>query len=995
MIIRVKAHVVFWSKYYCQKIKQDVITECLRLEFDNMNKSKEYFKNGKQRNPHTTFQQHKVLPERGINKKLRATNNGVILHSGGTLSGRHHQKTLSLERENKSFKIFRTNSISSNPSDREHEDKLPTRSYIPHHGASNRYTTRYESKKPYKEQIPKFGSEPDLRNSNMINHQDNRDKFRGKKKYKAPAPPNLSVSENLHAQNYEWNEDTTEPLIRRSRLFKTRSELKKRCSSPVNQSLELAKTAYDPKRNISDKTNLSNIELRNRSRKPDYSVNRLSLPEMTQCHSIPEFQSELKEVVQRIKSTKRDLPEIDRLSSNKYIKNTQEKEKLKTLDHNINKKENVRNKLKNLELETVNEKDNVLNNLDHDRGQPSGKESTPEKQSQNSDNQKKIQPNKLYYFGMKEPIQENLNKSYSDTTPLNNYNHIFTVPNSSGSDLSSELEMDESNISTNGIALQLRPILPKKQLEIPRFSPAAAWKQLSAVESNFAASTITSEDPPIFMEDRIEKLSRPPPPPALQTGPRSSYDKSGDSGISGDAGPVGFEDSPEIVTDARDNIQQLPMVVNRSSGMSWTPQQDLGEDESSTDEELQNQVLRSAPVKFTPKPNVFSLSLPRDNQLSSYISRNFVNKRDTGLSNSFRFQGGNWFLSKSAPNSLNGLNSLELPNSQKLEDINQTNETIINNTQNVSRVMYLPESETMYRKNPERLKIKDIGKEKCNAVDYKLSLSKSCENILAQVQSSPEPEDLQDPPHINDMLKMHKPKRFSFQSTIRQIERKRLAERLSKEAEKKEKQRLSELAAMQRVEEEFQKKRAREKASIRQQLRLFSLDDSTWSNIPSNVVKDNVPARSDPDGAVSSTTSSPMEKRNSHHVREEYLETSKKQQVDLQDDVKKTQMTQILSEYRQPQREYKDFRGSPRYMGDFTDGHYTKQTTIHPQVTCNMPKASSHQSETETSNYRKQFAHGVKTNKSGESTYSDDSQPNNRNYSPKIYRNNRTSISRF
>ncbi|KAF5297155.1 hypothetical protein FQR65_LT10054 [Abscondita terminalis] len=951
------------------------------------------------RSSHAAFQQHKVLPEKGIHTKLRSTNNGAILHSGGTISGRHHQKTLSLERENKSFKIFKTNSISSNPSDREYEDKQPTRSYVPLHSGGNRYTTRYESKKPYKEQIKKFGSEPDLRNSNLSNHQDDRDKFRGKKKYKAPPPPNLPVSDKSHTKNYERNEDTTEPLIRRSRLFKPRSELKKRCSSPVTQSLDKPKTANNPKRNVLDKNNLSNVELRNRSRKPDYSVNRLSLPEM-KSNSIPEFQTELKEVVQRIKSTKRELPEIDRISNNKYVKNTNncEKEKLKTLDHNINKKENLRHKFKNLVLETVNEKFNI----DQDRGQPSGKESTPEKQPQIDENDKKGQPCKLYYFGMKEPIHEDLNKSYSDTTPLplKNYNALFPILNSSASDLSSEMEVEESNISSNGIALQLRPILPKKQLEIPRFSPAAAWKQLSAVESNFAPSTITSEDHPIFMEDRIEKLSRPPPPPALQTGPRSSYDKSGDSGISGDAGPVGYDDSPEIVTDV--NNIQLPLVLNQNQCMSWTPQQDLGEDESSTDGEMQNQVLQNPPVKFTPKPNVFSLSLPRENQLSSYISRNFLNKKDVALSNSFRFQGSNWFLSKSAPNSLNnGLNSLELPHSQKSEDVDQVHEAIINNTQNVSRLMYLPESDTMYRKNAksERLKNKDAVREKSNSVDSKLNLlSKSCDNILAQVQSSSEPEDLQDPPNIPDVLRITKPKRFSFQSTIRQIERKRLAERLSKQAEKKEKQRLSEVAAMQKVEEEFQRKRAREKASIRQQLRLFSVDDTSWSNEPSNDLKDNVPARSDPDGAVSSAASSPMlvaEKRNPHHVnREEYIETSKRQTSDAQDDAKKTQMTQILSEYRQPQRQYKDFRGSPRYMGDFSDGHYTKQTTVHPQVTCNMPKASSHQSENETSNYRKQFAHGVKTSRSGESTYSDDSQSNNKNYSPKIYRSSRTPISR-
>lgn len=40
--------------------------------------------------------QHKVLPERDARQKLRHTNNGDILQSGGTLSGRHSQNRLSL-----------------------------------------------------------------------------------------------------------------------------------------------------------------------------------------------------------------------------------------------------------------------------------------------------------------------------------------------------------------------------------------------------------------------------------------------------------------------------------------------------------------------------------------------------------------------------------------------------------------------------------------------------------------------------------------------------------------------------------------------------------------------------------------------------------------------------------------------------------------------------------------------------------------------------------
>lgn len=75
-----------------------------------------------------------------------------------------------------------------------------------------------------------------------------------------------------------------------------------------------------------------------------------------------------------------------------------------------------------------------------------------------------------------------------------------------------------------------------------------------------------------------------------------------------------------------------------------------------------------------------------------------------------------------------------------------------------------------------------------------------------------------------------KGRRFTFQSTVRQIERRKIADKLSREAEEREAQRLMELEAMQKVEQEFQMKRAREKASIRQQLRLFSLEANSQQN---------------------------------------------------------------------------------------------------------------------------------------------------------------------
>lgn len=275
--------------------------------------------------------------------------------------------------------------------------------------------------------------------------------------------------------------DGSNSPIRKPRLFKTRAEMKKKPPSPTVNKKESKTNTELLKFKFSE-----GVKLREYNKVDVKLNNRLSLPEMKRSQSMPEFQQELKEVTERLRNSKL----FERIQSNDA------KQKLKTLDTVVVKKAE----------ET--------------------KESPP--------------PAKMFYFGMDEPIEKSTAiDRFASNYQTNGYHQ--SVPNSSGSDLSSEYEMDD--LTNNGIALQLRPILPKKQLEIPRFSPAAAWRLLSSVESNTAGSTVASEDGPVFIEDRIEKLSRPPPPPTAQFGHRSSHDKSGDSGISGDAGPAPFDEA--------------------------------------------------------------------------------------------------------------------------------------------------------------------------------------------------------------------------------------------------------------------------------------------------------------------------------------------------------------------------------------------------------------------------------------------------------------------
>lgn len=333
--------------------------------------------------------------------------------------------------------------------------------------------------------MKKSGSEPDLQAALLREYQEEENlRNKTRKKYKAPSPPTKE-------EEREEPDGSNSP-IRKPRLFKTRAEMKKKPASPTtiqkiegNTNTEILKYKFGEREPYHAS---ESVKMREYNKVDSKLNNRLSLPEMKRSQSMPEFQQELKEVTERLRNSKL----LERIQLN--VSN----QKLKTLDPVIVKKEIA-------------------------------KEETKESS----------QTAKMYFFGMDEPIEKSaVTDRYASSYHMNGYHQ--SVPNSSGSDLSSEYEMDD--LTNNGIALQLRPILPKKQLEIPRFSPAAAWRLLSSVESNTADSTVASEDGPVLIEDRIEKLSRPPPPPTAQFGHRSNHDKSGDSGISGDAGPVPFDE---------------------------------------------------------------------------------------------------------------------------------------------------------------------------------------------------------------------------------------------------------------------------------------------------------------------------------------------------------------------------------------------------------------------------------------------------------------------
>lgn len=334
-------------------------------------------------------------------------------------------------------------------------------------------------------------------------------------------------------------------------------------------------------------------------RPPNSNFKPVMLSEMQRSKSLPEFQAELREATQRLRTTKfnqvrqeekKQPRQVEHKPKNvqRYSLQDTKENKLKTLDPNVVKKEHIKYKMKQIETKEKEikqeEKPKLVHNkrstsMDAIRGRASGKESTTPEHSpvQKSRLPEKLenreQPQKTFYFGMDETAQPNsFNSTVVDhfALSLQKHNCILPTQTYSGSDLSSEIDIDDSQVSTNGIALHLRPILPKKQLEIPRFSPAAAWRLLSAFDSNPPPSTVSDEGP-VLIEDRIEKLARQPPPLSIPVvGPRSSHDKSGDSGISGDAGPPVFEDNsdpPPLPNTRNNNIQVRQKQSSTSSNI--------------------------------------------------------------------------------------------------------------------------------------------------------------------------------------------------------------------------------------------------------------------------------------------------------------------------------------------------------------------------------------------------------------------------------------------
>lgn len=895
---------------------------------------------------------HKVLPERVPGQKLRLTQNGNILQNGGTLSGRKQQQF---------------------PDDHQFRPRSSSQGSQPE--PNNKIF---------------YGSEPDLRFTGRDYQSHSNDSpaklriSRSRKKYKAPtAPHNNNNSNNTGVDSsspdsYQHWEITGEivPPVRRLRLFKTKAETNKRRGQEENSQFKQNSSSPSP----------SAASLQRSLSSPQFQAELLEAAERLRPVREPPVGKAAESPVLRAKdnfykptavlqSTENisNSPKIDRVRQRNAFKPNYHETSHDSRNFHKHSENKISSALPQLQKSNITKDDMARNRnknnrpiVDHrPRGEMSiGKDSVPEQMSgkHNRNNSwdiipttKPSAPVKTFYFGMSECTMNGGSGSGEDNHEVDRFAaslqrqvppyspspHLNHTANTSGSDSLSSEGLDDCG---NGISLQLRPILPRKQLDIPRFSPTAAWRLLSALES----PPPSEEDDLVPLEERI-----PVPPLPLHIHP----DKSGDSGISGDASPQ-HQDS------------------THNSQAAWTPQQDL--EETSSDGGLESAPVspESLPAaKFSPR---FSLSLPRDDRMASYTqpekmrpeglqldsfqslkklrrSMSGALGRSNGKESSSPPLDGNWVLSRSVPNSLNnGHVSLHRWSNSSPSSPDQEDEMLMTSLVKQpsfsylatgGHVMYLPEYSVPHQQRETK--------------SSSLPTSKSCEDLSQKEQITPSVARALEAPRTRSGRK------FTFQSTVRQIERRRLAEKLSKEAEQKERQRLGELEAMRRVEEEFQRKREREKADIRQQLRLYSLTQG---------------ARAQPDGA----------------------------------DPPPPPATQVLSEYRQPRRDYRDYTPQNRgyHESDTVPVAETspKRATVHPQVVYQMPKSTqvyvnphlhsngsgvgsvsgdggglSTPRSSSSDNYRRDFAQGALPH-SLVSSDSEISQPNTRPTSRNLHR---------
>ncbi|XP_065564629.1 uncharacterized protein LOC136029981 isoform X2 [Artemia franciscana] len=369
----------------------------------------------------------------------------------------------------------------------------------------------------------------------------------------------------------------------------------------------------------------------------------------------------------------------------------------------------------------------------------------------------------------------------------------------------------ESEEEDDKISLHLRPTLPKKQLELPKFSPSAAWRALNDTSSQIHSKVVKSSQ---LLEEDIKH-------------------RSGDSGISGDtsspapgvekplaaSSPVYQSWAPEQDLDASSVIEEHEELVRRGSGAVTPPKLIPGKtsmftknqawsDSSSACQRAKNKKCEEITLQ-QPTPYKFNSIRKLKRSVSGAVSSVFSSRSSSTQSIS-NDSPGNWYLSRSTTQ-LNESADISANLSSSMPALNHDNPdfAVVSVSNRQSRIIYLPEYDSRRTSSLHR-----TPKEQ----EFDVRRAKSADPLYTNNKSK-----AMSSTSVSNLLKseQRKAKKFTFKSTLRVNERKMLEEKLSREAEEKEKKRLAEAEIMRRVEEDFQRKRFAERNNVKQQLHML------------------------------------------------------------------------------------------------------------------------------------------------------------------------------
>ncbi|XP_062141084.1 uncharacterized protein DDB_G0290301-like isoform X1 [Drosophila sulfurigaster albostrigata] len=479
------------------------------------------------------------------------------------------------------------------------------------------------------------------------------------------------------------------------------------------------------------------------------------------------------------------------------------------------------------------------------------------------------QQQRTFYFGMEMvggssevtktlSVDENLGNEEVSLPTLCNYDMEYKNTSS-----------PEESMNDNGLLVHIRPTLPRRQAETPSFSPMLAWRSLME-ELDRVESSQMKENLNIWAANANNE--RPIQP-------------------------------------NRSNTQSRQLPRSQQMNTTWTPEQDLGDDnddrvkglnsddDTSSDEyrskwEGDNLLFYGSKMKKSGQTQMapihtFSLSLPRDSHLQhnrgldagdvciykslqkskpdDYFNNNGSARKSTTQLKHDQAEGcNNWLLHKNLGGGVEQhTKSLEYGNKkQRMVNIEPQSIKFLTGGKHV---MYLPGN------NESTNATKTVPAAATATVEE----AKPKSNRHFKSRQRHIPQSLQDKTPIfptmeqqsfklDDEKPLHQ--RFSFNNPVRLLEKKLHTEKSVKAAKTK----LSledELEALKKVEEDFQRNRANEKENIQHQLRLhFGNDDEhfeqyhslpiapvleRFSAINLNDSNHKLNGRHDPEGCVS------------------------------------------------------------------------------------------------------------------------------------------------